>query len=669
MNWFSGIIADVINLLAFGISKLLNATIAAGSHFTNTVMGNVILSGFFPVNPTTHRVQVPVWGAGTFSDMMSLHAQTTLKAFGIAFWVFGWTFFFVSVYMLVIGVSSAGESAVQRERVKKGFISVLVSAVLIWQGQHFALLVTEFAFWSTNYFLNLNSMRAWTPVNGGNQALLNSVVNLLQSILSIIVWVVYQFRELFLYVWMIFFPLAMAFYTNDKTRGITKMWWVEWIYQMMIPLGQSVVFGVAGAVASPSSAAAATASDVFVALAGTIGLLGSAVYVRKLVEMVAQGFGASMVGANHGMAWGGAAMVGGTALTGDVMGKAGVKAARGTLGKAGGAVFNKIDNSRPIRKHTESAIQQSPEVHAGSITKGASMDDIMMGQKLGGHGDALNSGGVGIEGATAAAGSGGFRRGGAGGSSGGGRLRSAGQFGLHSGTAGEMRNWHQGAMNTLRNSNMGTLARTKWEGFKNTGGVMGRLGDKVASTADKVGTSRVGQHLKGGVLSNRAQRYQANRANQSQRLETLRSHLNQTMSQNQATQRLPGMSSAAGPNGTFQGQSTNEQAYSQASSTFVKTLRDSGMKADEARGTLAQAEQHWDAGKHLPQLNNLTPPAQQAYKQAFTAYRPAKLDDQARKAVGEGRVHMPPMKNPHHTQVAQTPAFMNDARNAIMNRR
>ncbi len=668
MSWFTGIIADVLNTLSFGISALLNAVIAHGSHLTNTVMGNVILGSFFPPD-AKNQVTVPGWGSGTFSNLMDAHAQAALRGFGIAFWIFGWTFLFASVYMLVISVSSAGESAVQRERVKKGLVSLMVSAVLIWQGQHFAMLVTEFSFWSSDYFLHLGSLKAWTPVNGGNQALLDSVVNLLQSILSIIVWVVYKFRELFLYVWMVFFPLAMAFYTNDKTKGITKMWWTEWIYQMMIPVGQSVVFGIAAAVASPMSGTAATASDIFVALAGTVGLLGSAVYVRKLVEMVAQGFGASMVGANHGMAWGGAAMVGGAALTGDVMGKAGVKAARGTVGKAGGAIFNKIDNSGKVRQRTESAIQKSPEVHAGAITSGASMDDIMMGQKLGGHGDALNSGGVGIEGAAAATGPGGMRRGVGGGASGGGRMRAAGQFGLHSGTAGEMRNWHQGAMNTLRNSNMGTLARTKWEGFKNNGGVMGRLGDKVADTANKVGTSRVGQVVGGNRMVNRAQRHQADRANQSQRLETLRSHLNQTMSQNQATQRLPGMSSAIGQNGKFQGQSANEQAYSRASSTFVQTLRESGMKPDEARGTLAQAEQHWNVGEHMPQLNKLTPPAQQAYKQAFTAYRPAKLDDQARKAVGDGLVHVPQAKNPHHTQVAQTPAFMNDARNAIMNRR
>ena len=328
---------------------------------------------------------------------MDAHAVATLEPFATAFWVFGWSFFLISVYLLVVQVSGARESAVQRERMKQGVIGLVVSALLIWQGQHLALLVTEFFYYASDYFLHLGAPQKWTPLStSGGQALLNSIVNFLQALLAFIVWIVYEFREVFLYVWMLFFPLAMAFYAHDKTRGITKTWWVEWVYQMAVPLGQAVVYGVASAVASPASGTALTAEDVFVALAGTIGLLSSAVYVRKLIDVVAQAFGASLIGSDHGMRWGNLAMVGASAVAGDLAGKMAVtgtaKATGATLGKMAHAIDNTVG-----RRVAQKAIERRPEMYAGTLKSGASIEDVMMQNKLGSQGDVLHASGAGLE--------------------------------------------------------------------------------------------------------------------------------------------------------------------------------------------------------------------------------------------------------------------------------
>ncbi len=679
MSWFGGIIAFVINVLASGVNLLIHGALGVGGHITGTTMGDVILGGFFPqmhvhtVGGVATVSNLPAWGAGTFSNLMSAHATSALQPFAQTFWVFGWTFFALSIYLLATSVSGASESAVQRDRLKKGIGSLFVAALFIWQGERFAVLITQFSFYSSWDLLRMGHFSNWTGIHTPN-ALLNSIVKLLQAVLSFIVWIVYRFRALFLDVWMVFFPLAMAFYANEKTRGIAKMWWTEWIYQMLVPLGQALVFGIATALTG-SAGGAADANDVFSAIAGTIGLLSSAVYVRKIIELIAQNFGASMMGSNHGMAWGTAAMAGGAAITADVMGKGAVKTARATAGKAGGTIFNKLDNSEKMRSRAEKAVGNNAEVHAGSIMNGASMDDILMSQKLGGHGDALHSGGAGIEGVGGR--TGGMGRSGSSGSSGsGGSLRRhGGTFGLPSGTVGELGSWRQSTMNTLRNSNMGTLARSKWEGFKNSGGVMGKIGDQVASTAEKVGNSRVGQSWAGqkvgsGAMVDRAKQHQANRTNQATRVETLRSHLRETMQHNELAKRLPGISEGYNEaTHQFEGVSAAEKAYGDATQEFVQAFGQAGKSPNEARSVLQQAQAHWDRNEHLPNLHTYTPQVLQAYQKAFTAYRPAKLDTQAKEAVQQGRLSMVKSKNPHQHQVAKTPAFLNDARNALMYRR
>ncbi|MCL6445798.1 MAG: hypothetical protein K6T83_20510, partial [Alicyclobacillus sp.] len=197
MNWFGSLIANLINLLANGIQALLNGTVAAKSDLTSNVMGNVILSGFFndPKN-------APMWGAGNFSDMMDSKAVQSLQPFAYTFWVFGWAFFAVSIYLLAMQVSGAVESSVQRERLKHGVISLILTSLLMWQGQHLALLITQIFFYPSLYFLTLVPLPNWSNIftANGDQALLQAIVNFFQALLAFIVWVVYEFRKVFLYV-------------------------------------------------------------------------------------------------------------------------------------------------------------------------------------------------------------------------------------------------------------------------------------------------------------------------------------------------------------------------------------------------------------------------------------------------------------------------------------
>ena len=92
MNWFDNLIANLINALANGLQALLNHTIVSGDNVTGNVMGNVILTGFFP------SAHIPAWGTGSFADVMDAKAVTSLQPFADAFWVFGWTFLLVALY-------------------------------------------------------------------------------------------------------------------------------------------------------------------------------------------------------------------------------------------------------------------------------------------------------------------------------------------------------------------------------------------------------------------------------------------------------------------------------------------------------------------------------------------------------------------------------------------
>lgn len=212
-----------------------------------------------------------------------------------------------------------------------------------------------------------------------------------------------------------------------------------------------------------------------------------------------------------------------------------------------------------------------------------------------------------------------------------------------------------------------------------------------------------------------AQRYQIHDKNRSERLEALRANLREVAELNQLKTRLPSLasewmtsidtsvdsasdttssassapvgatslsSSNAAPGSVVGGRSVGptqanvqlplsqaEKRYEAAKAQWLAELRRSGLDSSKVQSLLQEAETKWEKGKHLSGQGAWTPEARQAYREAFTAYRPAMLDRKAREAVQAGRLVLEKPKDPHKVQTQRSKAFLDDARNAIMYRR
>ncbi|KPV45626.1 hypothetical protein [Alicyclobacillus ferrooxydans] len=666
MNWFDNLIANLINALANGIQMLLDHTIVSGGNVTGNVMGNVILTGFFP------SAHVPAWGTGSFADVMDAKATTSLQPFAVAFWAFGWTFLLVALYLLVIQVSGAANSAIQRERLKNGCVGLVIAAVMMWVGPHFAVLITQLFYYPSDYFLTLNPLMKWTSLNtSGGQGLLNSVVNFLQAILSLVVWLVYEFRKVFLYVWMLFFPLAMAFHANDRTRPIAKMWWTEWIYQMAIPLGQAIVFGIASAVASPMNSTSLTIEDIFVALAGTIGLLASAVYVRKLIEVVANTFGASMVGFNGGARLGQMAALGLSAYAADVGGKMAVKGAAKAIGTPAKSIFKAMDNMPAVRSKAEQAVKERPEMFAQAIQAGAGVDDMMLHHQLGAFGDAIQADGFGLESGgtkTRYASSMPINKGNSRQTGGlyGGPLKHS----VRSGTLDAIRGTVSTVKGTVTNSNLGLIGKSLAKDYADSGGMAGAIASRTIPAIGTVANAVNGRFT--GFVSQPVARasakYAANQHLKQERLQTMRNHMRGVMETNSLAARLPNINHLYDPKeNAFTRLSTAEESYRTAHMNLASALQSStSMSSKQAGMTIMKMENQWNSGLHVSNLTSYSPSVQAAYKQAYSSYRPAILDRQAKDAVVAGRLHVTPPVDLHKNNRSGTQALMQDARNAVM---
>lgn len=664
MNWFDNLIANLINSLANGIQALLNHTIVSGGNVTGNVMGNVILTGFFPSS------NIPKWGMGSFSDLMDAKATDSLQPFSAAFWAFGWTFVLISVYLLVIQVSGAANSAIQRERLKNGCFGLVIAAVMMWVGPHFAVLITQLFYYPSDYFLTLNPLMKWTSLStNGGQALLNSVVNFLQAILSLVIWLVYEFRKVFLYVWMVFFPLAMAFHANEKTKGIAKMWWTEWIYQMAIPLGQAIVFGIASAVASPINSKSLTIEDIFVALAGTIGLLASAVYVRKLIEAVAHSFGASMVGFNGGARVGQFAALGLSAFAADAGGKLAIKGATKAVGSPAKSLFHAMDNLPAIRSRAEKAVQDRPELFTQAIQAGAGVDDIMLHHQMGAFGDAIQADGAGLESVGGKIGQISMATNNRGSYRGGGLSSGLLRPMVRSGTLVSIGSAVSSVKNTVSNSNLGLIGKSVAHDYKQAGGISGAVTAKVIPAAGTVASKVSGRFTRFATepVAQAAGKHVANQQLKRERMDGMRSHMRDVLATNSLAARLPHINHLYdGQQNAFTGFSVSEQSYHDAHTNLVSALQSTtSMSPKQANKIISEMENRWNSGQHAQNLPSYSPDVQAAYRQAYSSYRPALLDRQAKDAVLSGKLQLTPPTDPHRNNKLGTQAMMQDARNAV----
>jgi hypothetical protein len=652
MNWFDNLIANLINAPANGLQAILNHTVLTNT--TNNAMGNVILSGFFP------SFKVPMWGAGNFSDLMDSKATASLAPFATAFWVFGWAFFLVSIYLMAIQVSGASTSTTQRERLKNGAVGLIITAIFLWVGPHFAVLITQLFYYPSYYFLTLTPLMKWTALNtSGGQAILNSVVNFLQALLSLVVWIVYEFRRVFLFVWIVFFPLAMAFYANDKTRNVTKMWWTEWVYQMAIPLGHALVFGIASAIASPVQGTALTLADIFTALAGTVGLLASAVYVRKVVEAIAQNFGASMVGFNGGARLGQLSSLAGAAVAGDVGGKLAVKGATGLASKPVSLGWKGIN--APFKNAARKSIANRPELHAQAIQAGASVDDIMMHQQMAAFGDPIGAGGAGLEVV--------------------GKLPQPTQHvtssrgrtmggphipGLPRGTMSELGETKSRMGNAIANSNIGIIGRDMAHRYRLAGGLTGMAVSKAIPKVGRVAgiVNNKMPNVATSKIASAGANFKARQDLKATRIDDMRTHMRGILQTNQWATRLPHISPLYDrETGEFGGMTAAESSFNSAREDLTKALGAS-MDISQSKETLSLMRDSWKSGTRI-NVAQYTSPVQEAYNNAFGAYRPAALDSAAKRAVLRGDLQISKV-DPYRANKAKTQSFMQDARGAVL---
>lgn len=646
MSWFAGLLISFLNLIPTGLQQ-----IPVGSNANGVVKLGIynIITGMLMYNP-----KAPI-GSGTWGDILDIQNLKDMTIFQDAFKAFAGAFFLVSIYLLSMHIAQAASSSIQREKLKSGIVALVIAAALIGVGEYFAVFITQMSYGMSLFFLKLGGADKLTTAllplhqNHPAQELLTVIVNIVQVLMSILIYITYLFREMFLIVWIAVFPLFQAFYANEKTRPLAKMWWVEWIYQMAIPLGQALVFGVACLVAAPSNKL--EISDIFASLAGTIGLFLTAVYMRRIVDAVAQQFGAAGLGHSSGEGLMHGLAMGAGFTAGDKLGSLGIKGASKVAGKPAGALFRKVDNTLG-RRLAAGAVTKHSEVHAGAIREGASLDDILMHHQGGRFNDALGTGAVGLE--AAAKGSHGsvndlvsatrgIRGSGGGGSTTIDRLLGSRTFGA----GGQALS---GAKNTVAQSNLATAWRTHRQGTRNQGG--NRLGHSMS-------------HPQAAMRANR--------------LKDAREQMRKTMALNASAQRVPNIASQYNPGNSkqgiaphFQGKTMAENAYSNASFAFVKSLQtDMGMSRQQAISTWKDARTQWNNGKQLDRQIRQTMPAsvQQAYNTAASYYQPAKMDREAKKAVLNNDIAMRQLPNTHVRNKMATNAFLQDARRALQYKR
>ncbi|MCY0875148.1 MAG: hypothetical protein OWT28_02575 [Firmicutes bacterium] len=719
MSWFVNLVVSLFTTILQGFSSLL---LEAGLTIKNVIADNMMAHADVP------------FGSGTWFDVLPAgRNETVIHTFMGLFWVLGSAALVIALYAMIARIAGANRSSVKRERLRTGAIEMVVAVVLLFAGERLAVSITQVFYDLSMGALSLGATNVPNfslPSESGNQiaTFFNAVVAFIQVVMAVVLYVMYQFRELFLDAWVIFFPVAMVAYAHEKTRGITRLWWTEWVYQMAVPFGQSLVFSFSYAMVNPHDTAALGVADIFTALTGVIGFIASSVYVRKLVGIVGQAFDAPMMGATPG----GIAAVATGALAGDAVAGAGITALGKAYGTVGKAAFRTVDKGFSTK--ARAAIDRAPETHAGMIREGATLDDIMSHHVMAARGaDPLQeAGGSGLEGVIK----------GARGTTAGVRspvnraprarvttnsgLRVPLPLGASSRTLGAISGLSQGVGETIGGSHMAKWAQTKWDGVQNEGGIVRRGVDHVAPIVSQAVQSKAGQATVNGVAAaagsvasagvaagsflftrdpqRRIQRsqaayahtsaavarvgsasmaYQANRAQRMQRMEETRGHLRELMYDHVATQRMGNINpypyqpaDEQWPEGTFTGLTPAMTRYTEAEQGLSHALQ-TMYRATGGQGSMQRAQEeikryqrHWDEERHVPDLHELPKPVQSAYQDAFAAYRPYREDVAARGRVQIGRVQMTaPHEEKRKQDLARAQAFLADARASILARK
>jgi len=437
------------------------------------------------------------------------------------------------------------------------------------------------------------------------------------------------------------------------------MWWVEWIYQMLIPVGQSLVLGLSVAITGGHIKGVLTLTDIFVALAGGIGLLGSAVYVKRLVDAVASGFGAKGMGHSSGEGVGHALAMGSAFALADELGQGAFRAGsapvkslgRNTVGRTVKGLDRFVGG-----KALGSAISAAPETHADAILGGAALDDMMshytasgmptLQDKVGGtqtgglHGPMAAGGGV--VGVAEAAGSSGGGGGGRGGSGGG---RSAHPL-LQSKTGRAMAAPVQNMGRAIKGSYTAQALRVRRAQWKNQGGIFPTLGDKVSPHNNKAkriahrqALNDLREHLRGqmddNALQSRAHIASTNFDDKGQWIDGTKRSTPAIERYTSERQNLLGAVSSAIP-GVNVNTDTMEDLWRKGATAESGVRKASGYEGEMPVEVIKQAHQ------------------------TYAAFRAADLDHQTYDALDERRIRLPEPMTPEVKRRKQGHTLMDD---------
>jgi len=164
-----------------------------------------------------------------------------------------------------------------------------------------------------------------------------------------------------------------------------------------------------------------------------------------------------------------------------------------------------------------------------------------------------------------------------------------------------------------------------------------------------------------------AGKYVANQQLKRERMDGMRSHMRDVLATNSLAARLPHINHLYdGQQNAFTGLSVSEQSYHEAHTNLVSALQSTtSMSPKQANKTISEMENRWNSGIHIQNFPSYSPEVQTAYRQAYSSYRPAMLDRQAKNAVLSGRIQLTPPADPHRNSKLGTQAMMQDARNAV----
>ena len=405
LNWFGSMLIDTFA----GTLQLITQVFTA-MHFTIT---NEILRSFMLSNHGTYvstSNPPPAFGTANFSNIGDMHNQEVMTPFVTGFEWLASMLLLIFIYVSGVRISKASTNAIQRDRLKTEMVGMLGAGVFWLIGAHFATAVIQVGYSASYDLLHMKAVQSVAnPLSGQAFAaglgaspivhLMNVVVGFISAIAAVVLAILVGFRGIFIDVWMALFPLAMVSYASENMKPFFKLWWTEWIYQNLIPVGQALIYAISCGLVGlfgPSAKVGMGVEDVFTSVTGVIAVFFVAGSLRKIVDAVASTFKASTVGisSSGGMIGAAAGM-----MVGDKVGAIATRAALKPTKMVMGKSFRGLDNQ--LSGMAAKTLDKHPELAASHIAGGGTTETFMQRYRQGNGADSLHyADGMGIPDAT-----------------------------------------------------------------------------------------------------------------------------------------------------------------------------------------------------------------------------------------------------------------------------